>query len=173
MTIRYSVIIRSTLFKRFKFLITCSRLSLFFSSRRRHTISRTVSWGRITQQQTKIFVPTVFGKRLCAVGHRGRNGVFWSNDSCNNLHSFRIFGHKNRDKRKNPIQKLPCDGNHRNRRDSERDKFCGCKRRDSADGVAASFCQRGRQQSCRVYDVFGRALSLCRPFTKNLAPTVI
>ena len=56
-----------------------------------------------------------------------------------------LFGHKNRDKRKNPIQKLPCDGNHRNRRDSERDKFRGCKRRDSADGVAASFRQRGRQ----------------------------
>lgn len=56
--------------------------------------------ARISQQQTKIFVPAVFGKRLRAVGHRGRSGVFRSNDSCNNLHSFRIFGHKNRDKRK-------------------------------------------------------------------------
>lgn len=128
--------------------------------------------GYLNSRQKYLFLP--FSESdfvLSVIGEE--TGFFGGNDSCNNLHSFRIFGHKNRDKRKNPIQKLSCDGNHRNRRDSERDKFRGCKRRDSADGVAASFRQRGRQQSRCVHDVFGRALSLRRPFTKNLAPTVI
>ena len=100
--------------------------------------------GYLNSRQKYLFLP--FSESdfvLSVIGEE--TGVFRSNDSCNNLHSFRIFGHKNRDKRKNPIQKLPCDWNHRNRRDSERDKFRGRKRRDSADGVAASFRQRGRQ----------------------------